>query len=256
MGISRAEVCHPEGSVLPVGGIGGTGIELQAVLLPLGDVGGGTGHGRPGQFCGAVVDIDIRQAGLLTSASRGCHEDIRSQPAGGEHGRGTLRYAAGGGQIHHLLSVAVESALTIRLLGQEDGLLQIRGDLQLPDAVGGQQVGQQPRQLAALQPRQSVPALIQLLRVTQAAQGGVHGAGDGLGRPVLLLVLEEDLPIILAPEEGELSLRQGTGEGLGGQGLTVCVKYAVGAGGRCRDHGGIEGGLAGPIGDLIAGVHG
>ena len=228
MGISRAEVCHPEGSVLPVGGIGGTGIELQAVLLPLGDVGGGTGHGRPGQFCGAVVTIDIRQAGFLTSVIRGCHEDIRSQPAGGEHGRGTLRYAAGGGQIHHLLSVAVESALTIRLPGQEDGLLQIRGDLQLPDAVGGQQVGQQPRQLAALQPRQSVPALIQLLRVTQAAQDGVHGAGDGLGRPVLLLVLEEDLPIILAPEEGELSLRQGTGEGLGGQGLTVCVKTESG----------------------------
>ena len=135
-------------------------------------------------------------------------------------------------------------------------MLQIRGDLQLPDAVGGQQVGQQPRQLAALQPRQSVPALIQLLRVTQAAQDGLRGAGDGLGRPVLLLVLEEDLPTILAPEEGELSLRQGTGEGLGGQGLTVCVKYAVGAGGRCRDHGGMEGGLTGPIGDLIAGVHG
>lgn len=38
----------PGGSVLPVGCIGGTGIELQAVLLPLGDVGGGTGHGRPG----------------------------------------------------------------------------------------------------------------------------------------------------------------------------------------------------------------
>ena len=99
-------------------------------------------------------------------------------------------------------------------------------------------------------------SLIQLLRVTQAAQDGVHGAGDGLGRPILLLVLEEDLPTILAPEEGELSLRQGTGEGLGGQGLTVCVKYAVGAGGRCRDHGGMEGGLAGPIGDLIAGVPG
>ena len=48
VGLSRAEVCHPEGSVLPVGGIGGAGIELQAVLLPLGDVGGGTGHGRPG----------------------------------------------------------------------------------------------------------------------------------------------------------------------------------------------------------------
>ena len=48
VGLPRAEVCHPEGSVLPVGGIGGTGIELQAVLLPLGDVGGGTGHGRPG----------------------------------------------------------------------------------------------------------------------------------------------------------------------------------------------------------------
>lgn len=119
---------------------------------------GGTGHGRPGQFCGAVVDIDIRQAGFLTSVIRGCHEDIRSQPAGGEHEGGILCYAAGGGQIHHLLSVAVESALTIRLPGQEDGLLQIRGDLQLPDAVGGQQVGQQPRQLAALQPRQSVPA--------------------------------------------------------------------------------------------------
>ena len=50
VGISGAEVCHPEGSALPVGGIGGTGIELQAVLLPLGDVGGGTGHGRPGQW--------------------------------------------------------------------------------------------------------------------------------------------------------------------------------------------------------------
>ena len=50
VGLSRAEACHPEGSVLPVGGIGGTGIELQAVLLPLGDVGGGTGHGRPGQW--------------------------------------------------------------------------------------------------------------------------------------------------------------------------------------------------------------
>lgn len=50
VGLPRAEVCHPEGSVLPVGGIGGTGIELQAVLLPLGDVGGGTGHGRPGQW--------------------------------------------------------------------------------------------------------------------------------------------------------------------------------------------------------------
>lgn len=48
VGLSGAEVCHPEGSVLPVGGIGGTGIELQAVLLPLGDVGGGTGHGRQG----------------------------------------------------------------------------------------------------------------------------------------------------------------------------------------------------------------
>ncbi len=58
----------------------------------------------------------------------------------------------------------------------------------------------------------------------------------------LLLVLEEDLPLVLAPEEGELpSGRRGTGEGLGGQGLTVCVKYAVGAGGRCRDHGGMEG---------------
>ena len=50
VGLSGAEVCHPEGSVLPVGGIGGTGIELQTVLLPLGDVGGGTGHGRPGQW--------------------------------------------------------------------------------------------------------------------------------------------------------------------------------------------------------------
>ncbi len=50
VGLSGAEVCHPEGSILPVGGIGGTGIELQAVLLPLGDVGGGTGHGRPGQW--------------------------------------------------------------------------------------------------------------------------------------------------------------------------------------------------------------
>lgn len=50
VGLSRAEVCHPEGSVLPVGGIGGAGIELQTVLLPLGDVGGGTGHGRPGQW--------------------------------------------------------------------------------------------------------------------------------------------------------------------------------------------------------------
>lgn len=30
------------------------------------------------------------------------------------------------------------------------------------------------------------------------------------------------------PEEGELSLRQGTGEGLGGQGLTICVKTESG----------------------------
>ena len=40
-------------------------------------------------------------------------------------------------------------------------------------------------------------------------------------------------------------------------GLTVCVKNTpsvqVGAAG---DHGGMEGGLAGPIGDLIAGVPG
>lgn len=61
VGISGAEVCHPEGSVLPVGGIGGTGIELQTVLLPLGDVGGGTGHGRPGQFCGETENMHFAQ---------------------------------------------------------------------------------------------------------------------------------------------------------------------------------------------------
>ena len=61
VGISGAEIRYPEVPGLPVGGIGGTGIELQAVLLPLGDVGGGTGHGRPGQFCGETKNMHFAQ---------------------------------------------------------------------------------------------------------------------------------------------------------------------------------------------------
>ena len=98
----------------------------------------------------------------------------------------------------HLLPVAVKKApLTIRLPGQEDGLLQIRGR---PPAARCRR-GSAGRAAATSVGRSPATpertGLIQLLRVTQAAQDGVHGAGDGLGRPILLLVLEEDLPTIL-----------------------------------------------------------